>query len=467
MRIILGFLTQPISPTTTLDFENQLAEQLRELGRKILQWTFNRIEGETPRALPQQVECEGERYRILAPKKHQPLDSQFGVIEWERHLYRPASRDCGEKSIVPLARILGVVANTTPALAEIACRRLAEAGATQRSVQNHLKTQHHVTIGTKRLRELATQVSGEMTVVREETQVERVLELLRQADASSGNRKPVLSAGRDGITLREYRNRILEVASTATLTVYDRSGKRLGSVYVACVPESGQHSLSEQLTSMINATLRGWDGPLPRLCYVTDAGDNEVAYFQNVLNKQRHPRTGEKLHWQRVVDFYHAMERVWTMAEMVFGANTKEGRGWAKKMGKLLKKPNGVSRVLHSAAALRTRRGLSKSRGAEFAKAYRYLRQRTQWMRYHAYQRDHLPIGSGVTEAACKTIFTQRLKLSGMRWTKAGAQVILDLRVVMLSGVWEATYRQAIGGDPRSELRTPATENESEKTLAA
>jgi hypothetical protein len=382
-------------------------------------------------------------------------------------LYRPASRDCGEKSIVPLARLLGIVANTTPALAQIACRTLAEAGATQRSVQNHLKTQHNVTIGTKRLRELASHVSGEMTVVREANQVERVLELLRQADASSGTRKPVLSVGRDGITLREYRNRLFEVASTATLTVYDRAGKRLGSVYLACVPESGQHSLSEQLTSMINAALSDWHGPLPRLCYVTDAGDNEVSYFRNVLKKQHHPRTGEKLHWQRVVDFYHAMERVWTMAELLFGVNTKEGRAWARKMGKLLKKPNGVSRVLHSAAALRSRRGLSRTRQAEFAKAYRYLQERTKWMQYHAFQQNHLPIGSGVTEAACKTIFTQRLKLSGMRWTKAGAQVILDLRVVLLSGVWEAAYRQAIEGDPRSELRTPATERQSEKALAA
>jgi len=45
-----------------------------------------------------------------------------------------------------------------------------------------------------------------------------------------------------------------------------------------------------------------------------------------------------------------------------------------------------------------------------------------------------------VTEAACKTVYTQRLKLSGMRWTPPGAQVILNLRVLQLSGVWEAAY---------------------------
>ena len=39
-----------------------------------------------------------------------------------------------------------------------------------------------------------------------------------------------------------------------------------------------------------------------------------------------------------------------------------------------------------------------------------------------------LPIGSGVVEAACKTLVTERLKRSGMRWREAGGQAILTLR---------------------------------------
>jgi hypothetical protein len=53
-----------------------------------------------------------------------------------------------------------------------------------------------------------------------------------------------------------------------------------------------------------------------------------------------------------------------------------------------------------------------------------------------------LPIGSGITEAACKIVFTQRLKRSGMSWTKEGGQVILELRVIWLSGVWEAVHQR-------------------------
>ena len=37
-------------------------------------------------------------------------------------------------------------------------------------------------------------------------------------------------------------------------------------------------------------------------------------------------------------------------------------------------------------------------------------------------------IGSGLVEAACKTLVTQRLKLSGMRWSVRGAQAILTPR---------------------------------------
>ena len=66
--------------------------------------------------------------------------------------------------------------------------------------------------------------------------------------------------------------------------------------------------------------------------------------------------------------------------------------------------------------------------------------------RERRYRKLGIPLGSGVTEAGCKTVYTQRLKLSGMRWQKAGAQRILQLRVLRLSGVWEEAYRRVLRG---------------------
>lgn len=351
---------------------------------------------------------------------------------------------------------LGLCCGTTPGFAEVATRLLAEAGTTQAAVLARLKERHGVALGVERLRKLATDRASALAESQTEHLADRILDLLDQANRSCGRHKPVLSVGRDGVTLRDYRHRFFECAGVGTLAVFDRRGKRLGTVYLGCVPEPNQTTLTARLTEVITAVLRRWGGPPPRLGYVTDAGENETQYYRKVLQPMRHPRTGQRLTWTRVVDFYHAMERVWKMADTMFGADTREGSAWARRMGKLLKKPNGPFRVLHAAAAQRARRTMSKAKRAEFQTAYNYLRKRTRWMQYHEYARHGIPLGSGITEAACKTLVAQRLKLSGMRWTKAGAQVILDLRATLLSGTWEMANRHLLAGLPQPMPTTPA-----------
>lgn len=54
-------------------------------------------------------------------------------------------------------------------------------------------------------------------------------------------------------------------------------------------------------------------------------------------------------------------------------------------------------------------------------------------MNYHFFNTMNFPIGSGVTEAACKALVKARLCGSGMRWTRSGAQTVLTLRALLLS----------------------------------
>src|SRR5208283_1288600 len=93
----------------------------------------------------------------------------------------------------------------------------------------------------------------------------------------------------------------------------------------------------------------------------------------------------------------------------------------------------------------------------EFGKAYRYLRDRMPYMNYADYRRLGIPLGSGVTEAGCKTVYTQRLKLSGMRWQKTGAQHILQLRVLRLSCVWDQAYRRILRNRTQAKVRGQTT----------
>ena len=466
-RLFEDFRGQPGSPQAAFALERQVQAEVRELARVGVEWAFNQSEPSRTDALPSHVEFEGCPYTRLNRKTPQDVATTFGKIRLWRVGYRPTHKT-GEPTIFPLAQQLGIVAGAAPALAERAARYQAEAGATQRRTLDRLKLEHGVAWGVKKLREVIERVAAATAVERPEVQVEKLLQLLEQAWSSKGKHKPVLSVGRDGISIGVpvRGGTIFEVASAGTVSVLDRRGRRLGTVYLAYMPESKQGNMSQQLTRLLTEALRRWERPQPRLCYVTDAGDNETTYYQTVLRRMLHPRTGERLPWVRVLDYYHASQRLWTMADALFGSGPV-AKAWARRMQKLLKQPNGVRRVLNSAAALRSRRRLRGKAQQEFGKAYHYLRERTTSMRYADYKRVGLPCGSGVTEAACKTIYTQRLKLSGMRWHKAGAQTILNLRVLLLSGVWTEAYQRALNTMENVKVPTYAANNTKRLKKAA
>lgn len=59
------------------------------------------------------------------------------------------------------------------------------------------------------------------------------------------------------------------------------------------------------------------------------------------------------------------------------------------------------------------------------------------------------PIGSGVVEGACRHLVKDRMELTGMRWRTAGAQSMLDLRLVFLNGDWDAFQEYRIEANCR------------------
>lgn len=434
-------LDERLTPTAFLQLELALFIVVREFGRLWMELMLNHLEGDGV-GLPHDVMYLGQGYRRLGNKtRNAHVATLFGTICLWRFPYRFWEPFVKEACIFPLELQLGLIEGATPALADYIGRRMAEAGATQNRVLQQLQEQCGVSMGVKRLRKLVAALSAGLAEHSQAAQVAALLAALRVAQNSRGNRKPVLAVGRDGITLCEYTHRYWEVATTATITLFDRAGKRLTTIYLAVRPELGQATMSGMLTALLIELLKQWDGPLPNLAYIADSGGKESSYFEEVLAKMRHPLTRRRLHWQRVVDFYHAAERIWAMADILFGSKSAKKRAWALRMLKTLKrKRRGAKRVLHSAASLAARRKMGKAQAKKFRQAYNYLRKRTKWMRYRDYKERHIPLGSGITEAACKTIFTQRLKLSGMRWKKAGAQQILNLRTLLLSRTWHASY---------------------------
>ena len=157
-----------------------------------------------------------------------------------------------------------------------------------------------------------------------------------------------------------------------------------------------------------------------------------------------------------MLDFYHVCTYLGKMADALFGAETPAGAQWFAKMRRWLRdRPQGAAQVLRSATQRLDRRPSTKGQKAEFWKAYRYVRRHRRLMDYQGYRRRGLPIGSGVTEAACKTVFTQRFKRSGMRWHHESGQVILDLRVIYLSGIWQEAFARDLASRTIPEPACP------------
>ena len=278
---------------------------------------------------------------------------------------------------------LGVVAGAaTPAVAERAAWWLAQ--RPQGGTRAVLARDHGVAWSADTLRQVTAAFATALEAQRPAAQVQQVLVWLTKAASSRGRYRPSLVAGREGLPL-PLRSGAYREGATATLTVYDRCGRRLGTVYLGRRPEPGQGTLSQQLTFLLTEVLRQWHGPLPRLAYVTDDGCHPACYYRQVLSRLCHPRTGARLDWQRVVDYYHAAQYVQQWAEALFG-DTKQGRQWARRRRRRLQEKDGVKRLWQAATRHYQARPLSRPRRTAFAKAYRYLRRHGRYLQYWRYR---------------------------------------------------------------------------------
>jgi hypothetical protein len=435
-EIIGHFRREPVNPQRFLELENGLLVAAAETCRQVLEQEANRLEPEERAEMAGRVRYQRETYRINK-KTPVAIATRFGSIQLRSFYY--LNEEDGEPGFHPLWVQLGIGDGmVTPALLERVARMSVD--HTQSEVRSWLRREYGLVWSNTRLRKALTGFRRAILPFVADLQKARLLKWLEQAQQGRGRHRPVLAVGRDGIMVPMCQGGYQE-ASTATISVYDRRRRRLGTIYLGQMPEEKQTTLSRLLTALLSATLRDWKGPLPRLAYITDKGSASDHYYRRVLRRMKHPKDGSRLPWEWVLDFYHVCGYIGKMADALFGPETPAGRRWFAKMRRWLReRSQGVAQISRSAMQYLDRHRMSKARKAEFWKAYRYLRCHRRWMDYAAYRRRGLPIGSGVTEAACKTVFTQRFKRSGMRWHRDTGQVILDLRLINLSGIWDEAF---------------------------
>ena len=135
----------------------------------------------------------------------------------------------------------------------------------------------------------------------------------------------------------------------------------------------------------------------------------------------------------QIVDLYHAREHLSNLAKVLYGPGTPRAKTWSE--ARIAELDAGDMEKL-IVAMVRLRPSPSTHQD-ELRKTIAYFQTNAERMRYDRFRGQGLFIGSGVVEAACKTIIGHRLKQSGMRWTVRGANAIIALRCCDLSGRWE------------------------------
>ena len=219
-----------------------------------------------------------------------------------------------------------------------------------------------------------------------------------------------------------------------TVTLYDQEAERLQTVRYARMPESKKGTLQGQLEAETAAIL-ALRADLQRVHLADGAKDNWRLLDEIESRLPAPPQAPIE-----ILDFYHACDHLKNGCDAAWGESTLTSQAAFERLKTRLKEAdNGAEIVIRT---LRFQHHLAtgnKRRRLEVELTY-FSNQR-QRMRYAHYLRQHLPIASGVMEASCKTLVTQRLKRSGMVWSLAGGQAILTLRSLIQSNRWPSAWQ--------------------------
>lgn len=233
--------------------------------------------------------------------------------------------------------------------------------------------------------------------------------------------------GLDG-TCMYLRSDGYRIAMVGTIALYNKVGERLHTTYIAAPPEYGKAEFMSRLEREIHTTKQNY----PDAIYVGVAdGAQDNWTFLN-----RHTSI-------QVTDFWHVTEYLAAASEVIFTKRQEQKRqAWLENRCHKLKHLKGAATRIINELEKVDQEKLSSERQGKLQKTITYLKNQKPRLKFHSQVKENLPIGSGVTEAACKTIIKQRLCKSGMKWKERGASIVLSLRCLDRSNKWEQFWQK-------------------------
>ncbi len=212
-----------------------------------------------------------------------------------------------------------------------------------------------------------------------------------------------------------------------TIALYDRGGGRLETINLGQAPQLGKAEFLARLDAE-------WTRICAQLPGAKRAGLSDGA-------RDYEPWLAARTTWQ-ILDFYHASGYLAGAAPGMHRKKAEREYWLAEACSALKHEGGGAARLSGEQAAQVAAGSRTRSAAEPLTTAAGYFEHNIERMDYPVFSAMGLPIGSGVTEAACKTLVKQRLCGSGMQWTRSGAQTVLTLRALLLStSRWQSLWR--------------------------
>jgi hypothetical protein len=400
----------------TIQFTIELTGQMLK-DEQALQKSLNEAGQVAMEPMIKQFDTNGEPIRVNGVKHTvkdyapQTYETPYGPVQVKRYTYQTSK---GGRAYVPLEEDGRMVLNSTPRYAQIVSGKYARFGAD--SIREDLLECN----GRDISRNYAKKLSDFVGTIAQFHESEWEYEL---PEFDRAVRSITLSL--DGTCMLMHKDGWRE-AMCGSIAFYDNQGERLHTIYCSATPEYGKEKFKAKLSREIERVQEKF----PDVLYIglaDGAKDNWI--FLRKYTKRL------------LLDFYHAREYISKAALAIFDKDKKSRDAWVDDWSSSLKHKRGTAGRFIKEVEMQ-RANLDKrnfiERDEEIRKVIGYFNNYKSKMSYAYHSKNNLPIGSGVTEAACKTLVKQRMCISGSRWKDDGASCVLSLRTLRLTtGRWQ------------------------------
>ena len=400
----------PKTISSALEFERQAQRVLNECGLSLMEHglsTFD-TEGEDLRT--------GGRADTSKGRFTETYQTVFGPQPVPRHVYQHSG---GGTTWCPLEDRARIISLATPHFAQLVSGTLAEHNG--REARRFFAEHHQREISLGFIQQLTAE-TGRLALSKEkkwsyelETPPGEVGGIVLGNDGTCG---PLCAGGWKQVMV-------------GTITLCHKAGEPLETIYIANAPEDGKATFYGRMRREVAAVKKRH--PLARWAGISD-GSRDLRPFL-----EEHTEV-------LVLDFWHLSEYVHAAAKACYG-ETKKAEVWSADALHTLKHEAGGARTVIGEFQqwLEAPDGprLNKQARATIERTGGYMEANEDRMDYPAAQAAGYLIGSGITEAACKTVVKARLCGSGMRWHEEPMQQILCLRALRRStNRWEQFWRK-------------------------